>query len=478
MPEPHDRRWPLFAGLAAGTAVVVVVAVLLLGGSETPTTTGPSAAYDFDADGRQDVVLGLNNAAKTGGVSSGVVMVGTAGGERTLFTGKEAAAPQPLAATDRFGTAVASGDFDRNGKADLAISAPGRKGISVLYDLRNRTDWIAANAVDPEPETEEGFGFALVAADFDHDRYADLAIGTPGSFKERQGYRLPQIQILFGGPDGLTTDHARGLTVLQAKSSPNPRARLNLPGIGTRLAAGDIDNDGNVDLVEGAPDEPRVGAGHLSYCAGTPDGPQACRGTLEESPTSSLAIANVNGDPYLDVIQGDAVDTDADATGVVRFWPGGEGGLGAKPKAELGQGSPRIDGEPQAGDEFGHDVIAADIDGDHLAEVIVAARSDDGGAGSVTVIRGDASEFGGSGGVLLEPPDRASGQLGATLSLLDIDDDNRLELFVGVKGTDSLDTALVEFPGVERGFGAGKVFDSGLGKLATSAKTSALRIGR
>ena len=64
------------------------------------------------------------------------------------------------------------------------------------------------------------------------------------------------------------------------------------------------------------------------------------------------------------------------------------------------------------------------------------------------------------------------------MSLLDVDDDNRRELFVGVKSPDSLDDAIVVYPGVERGLGTGEVVDTGLATLATAAPTSPLRIGR
>jgi hypothetical protein len=484
-PEPDGRgptllagRRKLVGGVAAGTAVVAVAAVLLLGGSdpEPQTAAKPVAAYDFDGDNRQDVVLGIANAAKAGSdTRAGVVLTGSAGGDVKLLTGADAGVPGALEATDRFGTAVASGDFDRNGRADLVISAPGKRGISVLYGLDEREQWISATELDEHPVTRGGFGFALVAADFNHDRFADLAIGTPGSQDERKNWNLAQIQILFGGRGGLTTDRARALTVYQAESSSDPQEGLDRPGIGDELAAGDIDDDGDVDLVEGGPDE--FGPGHLSYCAGTPAGPRECRGTPNDYGTSSLAIANVNGDRYPDVVQGDAVDEDADVAGVVRLWPGGKRGLGEEPAAELDQDSPGIPGDAVAEDEFGHSVVAADIDGDRLAEVIVAARSDESGAGSVTVIRGNGSAFGGSGGVQLERIAPPEAHFGASLALLDVDGDNRPELFVGVKSAPKLDDALVFYPGTEGGFGTGDVA-TGLTDLATAASTSPLRIGR
>ena len=456
----------------------MVVAVLLLGGGSDPPPT-PTAAvepYDFDADKRQDVVLGLADAAKAGSdKTTGVVLTGASGGDVKVLTGADADVPEPLKGTDRFGTAVASGDFDRNGRADLVISAPGKRGISVLYGLDERKQWISASELDEKPPTTGGFGFALVAADFNHDRYADLAIGTPGSSEERENWDLAQIQIIFGGRGGLTTDGARALTVYQAASSPDAREGLDRPGIGDELAAGDIDDDGNVDLVEGGPDQ--FGPGHLSYCAGTPTGPRECHATPNDYGTSSLAIANVNGDRYPDVVQGDSVDTDPDATGVIRLWPGGKSGLGDEPAAELDQDGPNVQGDGVAGDEFGHSVVAADIDGDRLAEVIVSARSDESGAGSVTVIRANRSKFEESRGIQIERIAPPEAQFGASLSLLDVDDDNRPELLVGVKAAPTLDDALVFYPGTDSGFGAGQAV-TGLNDLATVAPTSPLRIGR
>jgi hypothetical protein len=93
------------------------------------------------------------------------------------------------------------------------------------------------------------------------------------------------------------------------------------------------------------------------------------------------------------------------------------------------------------------------------------------------VIRGNGSAFGGSGGVQLERIAPPEAHFGASLALLDVDGDNRPELFVGVKSAPKLDDALVFYPGTEGGFGTGEVA-TGLTDLATAASTSPLRIGR
>jgi hypothetical protein len=467
-PEPDggspflSGRRPLIAGVAAAAVVIVVVAVLLLGGGSDPGPTTTVAAYDFDGDNRQDAVLGLANAGLTDGENAGLVVVLTAGDGTTLLTGTDVDVPAPLQPTDRFGTAVASGDFDRNGRADLAISVPGRGILSVQYGVKERTQLIRADNL-PEPPETHAFGFNLVARDFNRDGYADLAVGAPGVLDERK-QRLPgSIHIIFGGSDGLSADSAKRLEPPKEE-----------PGFGTRLAAGDIDRDGNVDLVEGAADESYAGGeGHLSYCAGTPAGPAKCRDAAGGS-TSSLAIADVDGDRYPDVIQGDAGADDA--AGAVRLRLSGKSGLGTRPMT-VDQDTADVPGDPEAGDEFGHDVIGADIDGDRRAEVIVAARGDE-GSGSVTVIRGSRNTFGGAGGFELPYTVPADAQLGATLSLLDVNDDELPELFVGVKAAPTIDDAIVVYPGADGGFGPGEGSGTDLAGEATVKATSPLRIGR
>jgi hypothetical protein len=453
-PEPWRPRWRLIALVAAGVAAAVALVVVLVGGGAAKPPPVP-AAYDFDPDGRQDVVLGLANAATAeDDVDSGVVLIATGDRKVTLLTGEQAGVPPPATGSDRFGTAIASGDFDRDGIADLAVGAPGRKALCVLYGLNQRRQQIREEDLR-RPSAGGVFAFSLVARDFDGDGYADLAVGTPGAQQGITAGQPGSIELLFGGPDGLTAASARRLETTYGA------------GFGTRMAAGDVDGDGNLDLVTGSPDE-SGSRGGLAFCPGTPGGLQACARVDGAGPTSSLAIADVDGDGRGDVLQGDTT-----GAGTIRAWPGRRD---LRDPQTLDQDSDGIPGSAVDGDEFGHDVIARDLDGDHRAEVIVAARSDDGGNGSVTVIRG-ARRLGDAGAYQITRAAPEGKQFGATLTLLDVDGDDRPELFVGVKGVKSLDQAVVAYPGTRGVFGEGDAL-GGMADLATMRPTSPLRLGR
>jgi hypothetical protein len=111
-------------------------------------------------------------------------------------------------AGDRFGTALAVGDFDDDGQADLAVGAPGRGGskglVGVLYATAGGLTTTGSQAFDlsttgipGSPQAGDYFGKALAAGDFDGDGRADLAIGAPGDTLEDE--TPGGVFVLYGG---------------------------------------------------------------------------------------------------------------------------------------------------------------------------------------------------------------------------------------------------------------------------------------
>jgi len=168
------------------------------------------AVGDFNADGYDDLVVGMPFWPDKYGVRSGEVTVirGSASGldvDAVIGLSLLQLASEPDADGDQFGEALAVGDFDGDGFDDLAIGAPGRSvaghpdagevwavhgasfGIDVEHDTRQRFD---DASIGLTVEDGDRFGAALAAGDFNGPGAAscvfldscadDLAIGAPG----------------------------------------------------------------------------------------------------------------------------------------------------------------------------------------------------------------------------------------------------------------------------------------------------------
>ena len=97
----------------------------------------------------------------------------------------------------RPGHSLAAGDFDGDGRADLAIGAPRDSGTNIsdgakpgnvlvthghtggLYPVVAFEMELGLDGLPDAPEHEEEFGFALASGDFDGDGFDDLAISVP-----------------------------------------------------------------------------------------------------------------------------------------------------------------------------------------------------------------------------------------------------------------------------------------------------------
>ncbi len=379
------------------------------------------AAGDFNGDGFADLAAGasgedVGSIADAGAVS---VLYGSTSGLTTsggrLFT-QLGSAPETQ---DWFGWALAAGDFNHDGFADLAVGAPDESAgsafaagaVSVLYGSAGgltTTGGRLFTQVGGAVEGGDEFGWALAASDFNHDGFADLAAGAPGEAVGSAG-GAGAVSVLLGSAAGLTATGGRLFTQVGGAVEAGDQ-------FGAALAAGDFNHDGFADLAAGAPSEKvgsTVDAGAVSVLPGSAAGLTATGGRLftqlGSAPESfdvfgfSLAAGDFNHDGFADLAAGAPLEdagTVADA-GALSVLPGSAGGL----TSNGGRLFTQVAGAVEAGDEFGEQLASGDFNHDGFADLAAAAPTEDVGtvqkAGAVSVLPGSAGGLTSTGGRLL-----------------------------------------------------------------------------
>jgi hypothetical protein len=230
------------------------------------------AAADFDGDGDADLAVGAVGEASglfefAGAVNTfdgspdGVTVVGS-----DIFTQNVAGVGSEAEPFDAFGAALAAGDFDADGNADLAVGVPNESvgdvdGAGAVNTLRGTPSGLTGTGsqlltqdvgdIGSTAEAFESFGGSLAAADFDGDDDADVAIGVPfESVGAVEG--AGAVNVLFGVSSGLATTGTQLFVQGAGGVGSTPET---FDQFGTDVAGADFDGDGDADLAVGAPGE-------------------------------------------------------------------------------------------------------------------------------------------------------------------------------------------------------------------------------
>lgn len=136
------------------------------------TSGAQAVAGDFNGDGRADLAL-------TGPSGWGTIPVALSNGNGTF--GVVNNANSQFASWASANARAVTGDFNGDGVQDIALTAPGWSTIPIAFSDRTGGFWIA-NQPAVQFAAWAGTGGKVVAADFDGDGKTDLALaGEPGS---------------------------------------------------------------------------------------------------------------------------------------------------------------------------------------------------------------------------------------------------------------------------------------------------------
>jgi FG-GAP repeat/FG-GAP-like repeat len=350
----------------AVSAAAVSVLVPLPALAATPALAGPAAAAheDFDGDGRPDLAVGAPAAA--GAVR--VKYTHAAAGNAHVRIIRRAPSGGSFAA---FGSALASGDFNRDGHEDLAVGAPGfvhnadgtQQGAVFVYNgTANGLTATGFTVYGPNNfDDANELGAALTAGDFNGDGFDDLAVANPGP--AGGGDDTGSVRLYFGSASGLTSTGAQFLD----QNSPGIKGSVGSEHqFGAALTAADVDGDGHLDLVVGVPGAGSsvtdFGAGGVEVIFGNAHGlaPRSqlvlasavhAKGDLGDA----LAHGDVNRDGRSDVVAGAPTATvnGHEEAGKVVVLLGGKHGLSARRSRTLSEDTTGVPGTARTSDGFG-----------------------------------------------------------------------------------------------------------------------------
>jgi FG-GAP repeat len=419
----------LVLGLVVG--LWPAASVVAHGSTVTQAAPANSLQADFNNDGANDLAVGvpLDNVGAIVGAGAVNVLYGSAtglsgtGGQ--LFSQDTPGVPGNAEVDDGFGFALASGDFNGDTFADLAVGAPGEGvgtapaagAVNVLYGSAtglSGTGGQLFTQVGGAVEAGDEFGAVLAAGDFNSDTFADLAAAAP-----REGLQSNNqhgaFSVLPGSATGLTATGGQLFT----QGTPGVPGNFEVGDeFGSALASGDFNGDTFADVAAGTPFEEVVGevaAGTVTVLYGSATGLSGTGsqvftqvgGAVEVGDEfgAALAAGDFNGDTFADVAAGapfEDVGSSPEA-GAVSVLPGSAGGL----TAVGGQLFTQVGGAVEPIDGFGFALAAGDFNGDTFADLAAGAPFERVGstpdAGAVSVLPGSAGGLTAVGGQLFTP---------------------------------------------------------------------------
>ncbi|AXR69900.1 hypothetical protein DPV73_16710 [Leptospira mayottensis] len=343
---------------------------------------------DINGDGYVDLV--------TSEYGQGIVYLFYSSGTAGITIANATAASRTIVGVkaDFFGKSVASGDFNGDGFADIAVSAP-KTGTGKAYIFHstgiqgiNTSFYMFANTILTGSTANEQFGASLATGDMSGDGYTDLVVGAPAVgngriyvFHSQGGAGVATATVTVNVGLGTCT---AGCNYFKQGINPNDQ-------FGFSIAVGNINGGNFDDIAVGAPSHnggvPVANNGSIYIYYGTGanlGGPNTITNTFAAATAGAgamlgyaIAIADFNNDGFTDLVAG-AITFNTFAGRVELYTSAGVGGIGNN---TLGNGTRIITGigaVPGPIDVIGSQLVARDLDLDGNADIIIGSANDPG----------------------------------------------------------------------------------------------------
>lgn len=326
---------------------------------------------------------------------------------------------------ERFGWALAVGNFNGDEYDDVAIGVPGETlngsanatgAVNIVYGspagftttneqfIHQATPFVVGAA-----EAGDEFGDALVSGNFNCDEYDDLVAGI-----HREAIGTVQSAgaavVMYGGPSGLGDEVLGSESFHQGRADVFGAAEAG-DQLGSSLASGDFNGDGCDDLAVGIPFEDvdtSGSAGGVLVFFGSPTsgltavGDQFIDGSWAEAVESSdnfgaaLVAGDFNDDGKDDLaigIPGEEFDGGPNNAGAVNIIYGSATGLVAEGSEVWHAGTPGIVGDPGLNAEFGAGLATGEFNFGDKADLVIGAPNFPMERGTIHILYTDAPMF-------------------------------------------------------------------------------------
>ncbi|MGW0998359.1 FG-GAP-like repeat-containing protein [Streptomyces sp. NPDC002523] len=338
--------------------------------------------------------------------------------------------------------APATADYNKDGKADLAVgipqatdttitgagavsiapgSATGSNGATKITLTQNSI----AGGIDlpGSSETDDHFGATTAWGDINGDGYADLAVAAPGEDDTSGHTDAGGITLLYGSATGLTADP----TMYFAP----PSARVGGDRCGEAMTIGDYNADGKADVLAFCPG---------SYAMWVIDGAtKTVKDTAPQQLTQGASPLSLTSAANADAASGD-IDKDGYPDAVVTFtqWDG-TSPLYVLPGSATGLHTDTATSLEGAG---GVDVAVGDLNKDTFPDVVVGQPAAVTG-GRVTAYYGSTTGLSDTSNTTLDQDSagvpgasEAGDDMGASVAVGDMNKDGYADVLTGAPGED------------------------------------------